>query len=177
MNNPIKHASNFKDLTGQKFGMLTVIEYVGKNKQRNATWKCRCDCGNEKIISSTALLNNGQKSCGCQGSSASLGERSTVHGEYKTRLHRIWSHIKDRCYNKNFEKFKDYGGRGITVCDEWRNSYQAFSEWAKASGYADDLTIDRIDVNGNYEPKNCRWVDYSTQNQNRRICKKSVAVV
>lgn len=77
-------------------------------------------------------------------------------------------HMKDRCYNKNNEKYKHYGGRGISVCEQWRNSYVEFSEWAKAHGYADDLTIDRIDTNGNYEPNNCRWVDYTTQNNNKR---------
>ena len=158
----VKHAPNFKDLTGERFGMLTVIEYAGKDKNRHAMWKCKCDCGEIKTISSTALRDHKQESCGCSTN------KFVIHGEYKTRLHRIWMHMKDRCYNKNNEKYKHYGGRGISVCEQWRNSYVEFSEWAKANGYADDLTIDRIDTNGNYEPNNCRWVDYTTQNNNKR---------
>lgn len=91
-----------------------------------------------------------------------------IHGKRKTRLYRIWTNVKTRCYNENDPHFKRYGGRGITVCEEWRNSFEAFYNWAVSNGYSDELTIDRINNDGNYEPSNCRWVTFKEQNQNKR---------
>lgn len=154
------------DLTGQRFGRLTVIEYVGTVNQK-AKWLCKCDCGNEKIVSTKCLRNGETKSCGCYHKDRASVANLT-HGKTNSRLYITWNNIKNRCYRTSRKDYKNYGGRGITVCEEWRNSFQAFYEWAMANGYREDLTIDRINVNGNYEPSNCRWVDLKTQANNTR---------
>lgn len=169
-----RHATNFKDLTGQRFGKLVVLSYAGKDKNRHSLWLCRCDCGTEKIISSTALMS-GQKSCGCEGARTTLSQRMTKHGMYKSRIYDIWHCMKDRCYREKNSKYHLYGGRGIKVCDEWKNNFVAFYEWAMENGYNDNLTLDRIDCDGNYEPANCRWATVTEQNRNRRCCTHSAA--
>ena len=150
------------DLTGKRFGRLTVIER-SKSENKMSKWKCKCDCGNDTIVYRNALITGATASCGCL-------QRDAVskHGLYNTRLYRIWAHMKERCYNLNYKHFSDYGGRGITVCDEWKNDFAEFYNWAMSNGYSDDLTIDRINNDGNYEPSNCRWVDMNTQENNRR---------
>jgi len=173
---PVKqrHAPNFKDLTGKRYGKLTVLKYVGKDKNRHSLWLCKCDCGVEKTISSTAL-QAGQKSCGCEGARTTLSQRMTKHGMYKSRIYDIWHCMKDRCYREGNSKYYLYGGRGIRVCDEWKNDFVPFYEWAMSNGYKDDLTLDRIDSDGNYEPSNCRWATVTEQNRNRRCCTHSAA--
>lgn len=162
---PLHHTA-CKDLTGERFGMLTVIERGENDKSRHARWWCECDCGNKVLVSSTALLNGGQKSCGCNR------PKTITHGESQTRLYKIYYGIRQRCYNPNQVRYKHYGGRGIKMCDDWLNNYLSFADWAKANGYADDLSIDRIDVNGDYTPENCRWIPLSEQSANRRVCKQ-----
>ncbi len=162
-----------KDLTGQRFGKLTVLEFV-PDENRYAKWKCQCDCGKKTITRGDCLISGDTKSCGCLAKENSIkqgkvqGIKNVQHGQRKTRLYAIWSRMKGRCYNPHDTKYAYYGGRGITVCDEWIDNFQAFYDWSMANGYCDNLTIDRIDVNGDYTPTNCRWTDMKTQCRNTR---------
>ena len=167
----MEHSSNFRDITGSKFGRLTAIKYVGKNKNNYALWECKCDCGNTIVVTGHNLRNGNTKSCGCYNIDR-IKERNRVlkrtHGETNTKLFHVWTGIKTRCNNKNAIGYHLYGGRGIEVCEEWSSSFEAFRDWAFANGYREELQIDRIDNNGNYEPDNCRWVTSKENNRNRR---------
>lgn len=155
-----------KDLTGMKFNRLTVMCRVENSKTGQSRWKCKCDCGNESVVTGSRLTNGIIKSCGCL-SREKLIERNYRHGLTKTRLYHTWCDMKDRCYNANKPKYKNYGFRGITVCDEWLHDFKAFYDWSIANGYNDILTIDRIDVDKGYSPDNCRWADNKTQANNK----------
>lgn len=160
--------SQFIDLTGQTFGRLTVLERADSGTTKYATWVCRCSCGNVKVVRSCHLRSGATTSCGCYHKEIASNANST-HKESRTRLYSEWQHMKKRCYWKNYKAYNLYGGRGIIVCDEWKNSFVSFREWALKNGYSDTLTLDRIDVNGNYEPANCRWATKFVQSNNRSI--------
>lgn len=147
----------------EKYGKLTIIGLDHQKTYSNGYVvdfvRCRCDCGNEKVINYDNIKRGLVKSCGCI--------TKTANRLSKTRLYQTYRHLINRCYCKKDINYKNYGGRGITVCQEWQNDFMNFYNWAMANGYTDKLTIDRIDVNGNYEPTNCRWVTMKIQQNNR----------
>ena len=148
------------ELSGKRFGRLTVIEKNGR-KNGSILWKCKCDCGNTAIISGTSLKNGNTKSCGCLHREM-LAKRNKKNAKYggvqNERLYGVWHSMKQRCYDSNRKDYPRYGARGIRVCDDWFENYSAFKEWALKNGYKRGLQIDRINNDGNYTPKNCRWV-------------------
>lgn len=154
------------DITGQRFGRLVAIKQDGFYKGR-AYWLFRCDCGNEKVIPSKDVRNGKVSSCGCLRKEL-LSKRETTHGLSKTRIYRIWKGIKRRCSKDTVKHWEDYGGRGISMCDEWKEDFMSFYKWSMNNGYKECLSIDRIDVNGNYEPSNCRWATQKQQSRNKR---------
>lgn len=169
MNEPI-------DITGKRFGYLTVIkradDYIQPNGRRRIMWLCQCDCGNQKVIYGDNLRGSRTLSCGCfQKKRAS--EAVTTHGDTDSRLYNIWCAMKRRCNTETVREYKNYGGRGIKVCSLWEHDYSSFMRWALETGYDATAprgvcTLDRIDVNGNYDPNNCRWITQKQQMSNVR---------
>jgi hypothetical protein len=152
------------DITGNRYGMLTVIGKEETLKNGMTRWKCLCDCGKTTVSYGVNLKRGLTKSCGCN----TYKNRETTNRKKNLRLYAIWKAIKWRCYREKSNSYQLYGGRGIKMCDEWKDSYEAFYQWSMSHGYADDLTIDRINTNGNYEPDNCRWITKKEQSRNTR---------
>ena len=157
----LRGKNTFVDLTGKRFGMLTVQERT-ENKKNHVFYNCKCDCGNYRIVQAYALKKNEITSCGCSG------YKLEHHNLSNTRLCRIWRNMKQRCYNPKTINYQYYGAKGVTVCEEWKESFTSFYEWSISNGYQENLTIDRIDPFGNYEPSNCRWSTYKEQAKNQR---------
>ncbi len=171
--NEVIRMSTVMDLTGQRFGRLVVVERAENDSHNKARWRCRCDCGKETLAMAKSLRSGSKKSCGCleaenRAAIKTRGGCDVIHGATDTRLYRIWWAMKTRCYNKNHRSFPNYGGRGITVCAEWLHDFTAFQKWSMAHGYADDLSIDRIDNDRGYSPDNCRWATDDEQRHNKR---------
>ena len=155
------------DLTGKRFGKLVVVKEVEEHGYIRY-WECQCDCGNTTVVAQCHLKNGHTKSCGCYQKEqiAALEGNGTHYGSY-TRLYRIWHGMKQRCYNPKARFYNRYGGRGIIICQEWIDGFENFRDWSLEHGYADDLSIDRIDNDGIYAPSNCRWATGEIQNHNK----------
>lgn len=164
----IKKCKLYNDIIGKRYGNLIVIKKI-ENSQKN-DFLCKCDCGTEKVICKSSLINGLTKSCGCL---IKKGKENHFykHGLNNTRIYKIYFSMKKRCYQPKDISYKNYGGRGIIICDEWldkKDGFMNFYNWAMQNGYKDNLSIDRIDNNGNYEPDNCRWTTKTFQNNNKR---------
>jgi len=163
-----------RDLANRRFGRLTVIRQASIDRFGHRKWLCQCDCGNTKVVRAQSLLSGHTKSCGClnreEAAKRLMGHGlHTKHGLRYTRLYRIWADMKARCYNPNSTVYRYYMERGIKICSEWLHDFLAFYRWAMANGYEPNLSIDRINNNGGYEPSNCRWATSAMQATNRKF--------
>lgn len=164
----------YEDLSGKRFGRIVAIEYAGQKGRRRTIWKCKCDCENIVYIDASHLKSGHTTSCGCK-SKEIIRFVNYKNGLSNSRLGRAYRNMLNRCYRPNNYEYHLYGGRGIRVCDEWTNKDTGFVEfcnWAIANGYSNNLTLDRVNINGNYEPSNCRWVDIFVQANNKRNTRK-----
>lgn len=164
--------SRFIDMTDQKVGRLKVLcrveDHIYPSGRHDIVYRCKCECGNIVDVLGIHLRSGHTQSCGCFRRDVAK-ENNTIHGMTDTRLHNIWRNMKSRCLSITDPDFPNYGGRGITICQDWINDFTIFMSWAIWAGYNDTLTLDRIDVNGNYEPDNCRWVTQKIQCNNTRV--------
>ncbi len=156
------------EMSGERFGLLTVCDRANKSDSSgNVYWNCVCECGKEIVVSGCHLRSGHTKSCGCFFAEA-ISNANRVHGQSDTRLHNIWMGMINRCELPTFKNYANYGARGISVCKAWRQDFQSFFDWSVSNGYRNDLSIDRIDNDGNYEPSNCQWVTAKVQANNTR---------
>lgn len=153
-----------ENMVGKKFNRWTILEVLGVENNRRYC-KCQCECGTIKKVLLTEVKRGGSKSCGCL---AKERHHKEANGLSKSRIYNIYCYMKSRCYNKNNARYKNYGGRGIKICDEWLNNFMNFYNWSMGNGYNDTLSIERIDVNGDYEPNNCKWITLQEQSYNKQ---------
>lgn len=155
-----------QDLSGMRFGEWSVISFVRFDKSRISMWKCRCACGVERIVNGRNLKNGSSKSCGCLQRKI-VSKTSYKHGQSRSLLYQVWGNMIQRCTNENTPGYKDYGGKGVSVCAEWLKDSNSFLKWARMNGYEKGLTLDRKNNDGDYEPSNCRWVTQKEQSYNK----------
>lgn len=164
-------SEQLESLAGRRFGKLLALSALPRtNFRKQQEWKCLCDCGREHVVVRQSLRSGASKSCGCAGSRATIGDRVRTHGRTRTPLWNTWIGMRQRCEDANFKGWANYGGRGIRICDRWRE-FQNF-EADMAPTYKKGLTIERDDVNGHYEPANCRWIPMAEQSKNRRTVRR-----
>ena len=155
-----------KNIIGNKYNKLTVLNFEKKELRKNHWryyYKCKCECGKTTIVERDNIVSGKTKTCGC-----SRSEAKTKHNLCHSRIYKIYNDMKKRCYNKKSKSYKNYGERGIVICKEWLNDFMNFYNWSMENGYADNLSIDRINVDGDYEPSNCRWATQKEQANNTR---------
>jgi len=171
----MRKAHNKLNLTAHRYGLLEVISQARAIKPRRTRWYCLCDCGKAKAIETSSLRSGSTKSCGClqKAAASKSGKANATHHGTGTDIYKKWVNMKRRCYDPNTNGYNNYGGRGIVVCDEWLD-FTVFRWWAFTNGYKAELTIDRIDPNGNYEPSNCGWATNLEQSRNRRVSRLDI---
>ena len=170
----MKHGNRFKDETGKQYGLLSVLSWSHYDAKKHAHfWHCRCTCGTKTIKNGNTLRNGETTSCGCKKVNRWIGNKiKETHGGSYSPLYEVWHGMKSRCYRKNHVAFSRYGGRGIKVCDDWKDNFEVFRKWAIENGYREGLSIDRINNDGGYEPSNCQWLTLADNTRKARLEKK-----